>query len=121
MDVRRQRQWEQANSERQEEQRTRGIPSYDMMNSMLEASPEAAEAVQDTRTVTRGKTPRFRIGAPQHWELQASMVREEGATPINIRMAGMVGRKSQDTERAEQEEEGAEPSQDFPFMEHGEH
>ena len=70
---------------------TRGIPSYDMMNSMLEGSPDQEQVV---RQAYGGLNPRFRLVTPGNWELRAMVQGREGQSQRSICMTGEIRRSA---------------------------
>jgi len=93
IDVRRQREWELNREKDILSCETRGIPSYDMMNSMLECSPEQEPLI---RLEENSSEPNFRLRVPSRWELKALVSFREDEVPKDYYISGVIGQGMND-------------------------
>merc|ERR1711911_506036 len=93
VDVRRQREWELNREKDILSCETRGIPSYDMMNSMLECSPEQEPLI---RLEENSSEPNFRLRVPSRWELKALVSFREDEVPKDFYISGVIGQGMND-------------------------
>ena len=92
LNVERQRAWERNREVDVSVCISRGIPSYNMLNSMMETDPDPEQMSADEldRVIS---IPSFRLAVPTKWELKAEVNWRADAPPEDVYISGRIDQK----------------------------